>query len=321
MKTSFNKNADPKKVMDFLVKTLDGASNFQDAFETIALALLPVLKASRKELDEKARSIPALYDFLMDDVDAADLSAKIRSVSRDDVLKAINGTKQDDPLKEAEQFKSRLMALNEDDYVTMTLALDGILPPGLKAAADGMSNGKDPDTDAREIYRLGRSLSVAEIAEAMAERRKQLDKEKLATGLHDMLQQCTPQRLGALIEHVNENLGGAALGLLVKRFWDFADETLSAAEKGNFLQPANPGKVRAFGRALNDTLTTLEDGMTQAGFTLPAEVSQYMGQALNTGKMLRGAAGSKQGAELKKGATDDITVGKPIQFKKPGFEL
>ncbi len=321
MKNSFNNNAGPKEIIDFMGKTLSNTNNQQDALETIALALLPKLKENRAELDLKARNIPVFYDLLMSDVDPAMLSAKITAVTQSDVQAFVDsmdlGGK--DPLVRAQKLKSNITSFSEDDYVTLTLALDGILPPSIKAASDAMSDGRDPETDAREIYRLAQSLSVEDIAAAMTARSKQLDPQQLAAGLHDMLQQCRPERVESFINYINDNMGGAGLGLLVKRFWDFAEETLTAADKGDFLHPANPGKVRAFGRTLNDTLTAIDEGLKQAGFTLPKEVTSYAAQIFNTGKMLRSAAGDKQGAAIKKGATDDITIGKPLQLKKPGF--
>lgn len=329
MKSSFNKNSSPQEVVDFLSKTFSNANNYQDALETVALALLPILKESRRrgDLETKARNLPLAYDMLMDDLDFFDLSDKVTSISRETVAEYLKGTSMgqtptpEDRLKQAAQIKGQILSLNEEDYIALSTALDSILPPGIRAATAAMDDGKDPAESAREIRDLVARLSPEEIAAGLAERDKKLTPENFADGVYDLLQQCTPERLEEFTRYMNDNVGGAALGLLVKRFWEFTEELLQAAEDGNFMQLNNPAKARSFGRSLCDTLTALEEGLQQAGFTLPEQLSEYATEALNTRKVLRMAAALKGGAEAHQGLTDGITINKPLKFKKPGFEL
>jgi hypothetical protein len=327
MKSSFNKNSGPQEIIDFLAKTFSNAKNYQDALETVALTMLPLLKKTRGNLDTKARNMPLLYDMLVEDIDYFDLSDKLTSISRDTVSDFLKGTSigqtaaPEDLLRQATQIKNQILSLNEEDYLSLSAALDSVLPPGIRAAMEAADDVKDPVEGAREIRRLAASLSPEEIAAALAEREKRLTPESFADGVHDLLQQCTPDRLEKLVNYVSDNVGGAALGLLVKRFWEFSEELLLAAEDGNFMKLNNPAKARAFGRTLCDTLTSLEEGLQEAGFRLPDGLSQYAAEALNTRKVLRTAAALKGGAEAHQGLADGITINRPLKFKKPGFQL
>ncbi|TAL27957.1 MAG: hypothetical protein EPN97_15750 [Alphaproteobacteria bacterium] len=327
MKSSFNKSSSPQEIVDFIAKTFSNAKNYQDALETVALALLPLIRESRGNLDTKARNMPLVYDMLVEDLDYFDLSDKLTSIPRETIADFLKGTSigqaasPEDLLKQATQIKSQIFSLSEEDYLALSGALDSVLPPGIRAAMEAADDVKDPVEAAREIRSLAASLSPQEIAAALAEREKRLTPESFADGAHDLLQQCTPGRLEKFVGYMNDNVGGAALGLLVKRFWEFSEELLQAAEDGNFMKLNSPAKARAFGRALCDTLTSLEEGLQQAGFTLPEQLSQYAAEASNTRKVLRAAAALKGSAEAHQGLSDGITINRPIKYKKPGFQL
>lgn len=329
MKSSFNEGSNPQDVLNFVSQTLSNANNYQDAFETLALALLPVIRQARisGDLETKARNIPVAYDMLVDDVDFLSLSDTITSFPRSAVAAALKDTtaraemSPEEILKQAAQIKSQILCLSEVDYIALSTALDSIMPPGLRAAIKAADNDKGPAEAARETRSLAESLSPEEIAAALAERNRKLTSDDLVDGVHNLLQQCTPERLEKFVNYMNDNVGGAALGLLVKRFWEFSEEILQAAEDGNFMKPNIPAKARSFGRSLCDTLTSLEEGLQQAGFTIPEELSRYVAEAFNTSKVLRTASAMKSSAEAHQGLSGGITVNRPIKYKNPGFQL
>jgi hypothetical protein len=325
MKSSFNKNAGPKEILEFISKTMERAPTPQDGFETLAISLLPPLREARQSgsLEAKAANIPAAYDWLMDDLDFDDLSEKIRAVPEASVKSFCAGLAADsgDPLKKAQQLRNHILGLSEEDYIRLCRAFESVMPPGIQSSIDTERGAATLEDEARETQALAAALSAEEIAQQLAERAKAGGGEKIGAAVYDVMQQCTPARLESLIGYVNDNMGGAAVALLVKRFWDFSEELLQAAADGNFTQPRNPGKMKAFGRSLRDTLTVLEEGLQQAGFTVPPALGAALSEAFDSGRLFRNAVSRMEADRLKHGTDDEIAVSKPLQFRKPGFSL
>lgn len=325
MKSSFDASSTPQEIIDFVTTTFSKSKNYQDALETIALSLLPLIKAAKASgnFDTNARNIPHLYDMIMDEADFDDWSEKLTGIPRQKILDTLKGTSigqeqsHEDLLKRAGQIRSQILSMTEEDYIALSAATDSVLPPGLRAAMEAMEGVTDPVEAAKEMHRLAATLSDEEIAAVLVEREKKLKPEAVADGVYDLLQQCTPDRLRDFTGYMNDNLGGAGVGMLVKRFWEFTEEVLQAAEDGDFMKMRNPAKARSFGRTLNDTLAALEGGIQHAGLTMPERLSDYISEALNTRKVLRTAAAGKLGAQA--GLPQGITVNRPLRLKKPGF--
>jgi hypothetical protein len=296
--------------------------NAQEQLAKEADKHLELIRMARAEgaADTKASNASMLYSMLMDSFDASETAEKWQSVSREEVdcivgIFLSHRPPEEDLLTVARSIKAAMLAMSEEDQIAFTEAVESVLPPGLQAAERAARNGRSIAEDVREIRALAASVPDQALADALAQKQSALDQKTITDSLYNFLQQATPGKLETLRASLHDGLEGENLALLIKRGWDMAEEILAAAANGNYLQPAHPAKVKAFGRTLHEVLSVVEDALAAADMTVPPFVREVLLDQLDSGKLLRAAHEIMTTNAAQYGVSSDVTVGKPLRFK------
>lgn len=301
------------------------SGNVQKTLENVAAAALVPLRQAREEgtLAQKTADIPAVLGFVMGQIDFDDLTNAVHTVlSRENLAQHFNtsatdeGTKKDLMLKRAQALKEQIESMSEEQHTAFSAAIESILPPGLAASVLAMREGQTLQDDVREVRGLVKNLTADHIAEAMMARETRTNREGIIAAISDTAAGITSEQTRKFLLYSLENFGGSDIATLYKRTWEAAEEILAAAQKGDFLSPQNPRKVKAFAQSLEHALSVIEEGLGHAGIVLPQTLRDAAADYFDCNRLLRQAEGIRQAELARTGTQNDVAVGAPINVRR-----
>jgi hypothetical protein len=301
-----------------------GRHTYQGQVKALADKHLSQLRAARTEgvMALTISNMPAIIDTLLQQVDFDASARYLQSLSPaalQDMLKTMkqgSSDNNDGSMEQALLLKGMLGSLSEGDHVKISSAIENILPPLMQQAVLDSRGGKTLTEEIREMQTIAASLTPDDIAAAMAQNNEDTNTANLAKSLHDLFQQATPRRLEHVFDCVFNNFETDQIGYLLQSAWDVAEDILQAADKGDFLKPANPQKLREFGETVQYALTLLEEGIIEAGFKMPEKLGVEISQVFNNHAFLKKAHALKEAHHAVNGTSRKIQTMPTLKLKK-----
>lgn len=298
--------------------------DWQQTLSAIAAATLEPLRAARAEgqMNDKMNSIPAALPFVLDGLDYEELAQTLHAVfepaSLSERFKEAQNKEGDIEtrmLKRARMLKTQVESLSEAQHFALSSAIESVLPPGLAASVAEMRGGKTLEDEVREVRSLVKNLSPEHIAAALSARHERTNSGALILSVCHAAAEVTPEKLEKLVTYVTENFSTSEMAVLYKHTWEGAEEILDAAAKGDFLSPQNPRKIKLFGQSLQQALSVLEEGLTHAGISLPADLKEVIADHLDSNRLLRQAEAIRQAELARTGTENEISI-KPMTVRR-----
>lgn len=312
---------------EIAIKAFKEASSMQGGFKIIADLVLPMMAEAEKNNTREATTadmVRSLRNFI-DGVDVADASdIMLYGLTKDVLAESLRNQLVQDTANDAELLqeitrkRNRTLNTTSAQGLAIYQALESVMPPLLQAENIKSRQGKTPQDYVTDTRAHVAAFTPEELLAVWKERQKNTRVEAVAEEIYTLTQQCTPEKIESLLQHLRDNFNIADTRALVKNGWDAAQSILQAAQAGDFSKPEDMKAVKAFGRSLQKLFTAFETGLIAASFDVPPSLREQFMSVFDDSRLYHRAHQLKEAKHAVEGLSKPVKAMSPVRLRKPG---
>lgn len=309
-----------------IFNTFQKAASIQDWLKDRASIISPMMRAAERENIRDGLIAEMVLNIrqYIDDIDTKVISGIIRhSVTKgalETSLRTELGCDESDDkslLANLTHSRNRNLKTTAAQSFALHMALEAVLPPSLKAVHIKEREGKSPEDYIADTRAHVSNFTPEELLFVWKERQEKVDVKDIADNLYAIAQQCTPEKIECLLQHIRDNFYILDTKVLVENGWDAVQSILQASESGDFSKPEDMPAVKRFGQSLQKFFTVIEEGLAAASFDIPQNLQEQFRTAFDDNRLFHRAHQMKEAKHAIEGASTPIKTRLPIKLKRP----